>query len=88
MLDENGYILNRILVADPYPEGYYPGYGRYIVCVDDVEPPFSREVAPGFTYLAVKPETHMAWGARMNVQTGEVTPPPPEPAIEEGASRD
>lgn len=32
VLDENGVKLNCILVDDPYPAEYWPGYGRYIVC--------------------------------------------------------
>jgi len=32
VLDQNGVKLNGILVDDPYPQDYWPGYGRYITC--------------------------------------------------------
>lgn len=82
VLDADGYLLNRILVASPYPDGYYPGYGRYLAYAgDDPAPPEpgNPEVAPDFIYLNVRPSAPMAWGARMDVETGEVTPPPPPP---------
>jgi hypothetical protein len=82
VLDAQGFLMNRILVVSPYPEGYWPGYGRYIAYAgEDPAPPVpdNPEVAPGFTYLSVRPAEPMAWGAQMNIQTGEVTPPPPPP---------
>lgn len=85
VLDAQGFLLNRILVDSPYPEGYYPGYGRYIVYSgEDPAPPVpdNPDVAPDFTYLSVRPSMPMAWGAQMNIQTGEVTPPPPQPEPE------
>lgn len=80
VLDENGMLLNRILVAYPYPENYYPGYGRYIVYADnDPAPPIpdNLDVAPNFTYLTVRPSMPMAWGSQMDILTGQVTLPVP-----------
>jgi hypothetical protein len=91
VLDAQGFLLNRILVNSPYPEGYWPGYGRYIAYAgEDPAPPVPEnpDVAPDFTYLSVRPSMPMQWGAQMNIQTGEVTPPPPpppEPPVEEPA---
>lgn len=86
VLDAQGYLLNRILVNSPYPTGYWPGYGRYIAYAgEDPAPPIpdDPDVAPDFTYLAVRPSMPMQWGAKMDIQTGEVTPPPPPPDPEE-----
>lgn len=80
VLDENGYLVNRILVSLPYPDDYYPGYGRYIAYAGDdpaPQPPGNPEILPDFTYLNARPSMPMAWGAKMDIETGEVTPPPP-----------
>lgn len=79
VLDENGVFLNRILVESPYPEGYFPGYGKYIVYEgEDPAPPVpeNQEVYPGFIYLSARPLVSMERGDTMNIETGEVTPAP------------
>ena len=91
VLDQNGVKLNGILVDNPYPQDYWPGYGRYITCEfgePNPTPPANYEIKPPpreFTYLAVRPLTPMSIGDTMNLATGEVTPmppPPPEPQPE------
>ena len=86
VLDQNGVKLNGILVDNPYPQDYWPGYGRYITCEfgePDPTPPTNYEIKPPpreFTYLAVRPLDPMSIGDTMNLATGEVTPAPqPEP---------
>ena len=87
VLDENGVKVNGILVDDPYPQSYWPGYGRYITCEygePDPTPPANldiKEPPRAFSYLLVRPTSRMNIGDTMDLQTGEVTPapPPPEP---------
>lgn len=80
VLDANGVKLNGILVDDPYPQDYWPGYGRYITCEfgePDPTPPANLDIRTGdrpFTYLLVRPLAAMTIGDTMNLQTGEVTP--------------
>jgi hypothetical protein len=90
VLDANGVKLNGILVDDPYPQPYWPGYGRYITCEfgeADPTPPQSLDIRGGdrpFTYLLVRPTATFSIGDTMNLETGEVTlaPPPPPPEEE------
>lgn len=83
VLDENGVKMNGIIVDDPYPQTYWPGYGRYITCEfgePDPTPPADLNIRVGdrpFTYLLVRPNAMMNIGDTMNISTGEVTPLPP-----------
>lgn len=90
ILNEAGLVVNAILVDDPYPEGYWPGYGRYIVCgfgEADPTPPSDVNLRVGdapFTYLTVRPMERCEIGDTMDIATGAVTPAPqPEPVLEE-----
>jgi hypothetical protein len=86
VLDASGVKVNGILVDDPYPQSYWPGYGRYITCEfgePDPTPPADLDIRAGdrpFSYLLVRPTSRMNNGDTMNLATGEVTPAPqPEP---------
>jgi hypothetical protein len=89
VLDANGVKLNGIMVDNPYPQDYWPGYGRYITCEfgePDPTPPVNYEIKPPpreFTYLAVRPDAQMNIGDTMDIATGHVTPAPPPPPPEE-----
>lgn len=90
VLDENGLVINAILVNDPYPDDYWPGDGRYITCAfgqADPTPPANLDIRTGdrpFTYLTVRPTSRCWIGDTMDIATGEVTlAPPPEPTPEE-----
>lgn len=90
VLDQNGVKLNGILVDDPYPQSYWPGYGRYITCEfgeSDPTPPPNLEIKQPpreFTYLLVRPDAQMNIGDTMDLATGHVTPAPqPDPPPEE-----
>jgi hypothetical protein len=93
VLDANGVKLNGILVDDPYPQSYWPGYGRYIVCEHgepDPTPPANLDIRTGdrpFSYLTVRPAGRFNIGDTMDLVTGEITPAPqpvPEPEPEPG----
>lgn len=90
LLDATGLVINVILVDDPYPQDYWPGYGRYITCAfgePDPTPPDNLDIRTGdnpFTYLTVRPTSRCEIGDTMNVATGEVTPASTlEPVLEE-----
>ena len=79
VLDGDGNYLNCILVQTPYPSKYSPGYGRYIAYAGkDPAPvaPANKDMASGLTYLEVRPSMEMGVGAKMDINTGDVTPPP------------
>ena len=89
VLDANGVKVNGILVNDPYPQDYWPGYGRYITCEfgePDPTPPADqviRQPPNEFTYLTVRPDAPMNIGDSMDLATGKVTPAQqPEPPVE------
>jgi hypothetical protein len=90
VLDATGVKLNGILVDDPYPQSYWPGYGRYITCEfgePDPVPPANLDIRTGdrpFSYLTVRPTARFNIGDTMNLTTGEITPAPqPDPVPEE-----
>lgn len=88
VLDTTGTKINGILVDDPYPQSYWPGYGRYIVCEfaePDPAPPENLDIRTGdrpFSYLTVRPVSAMSIGDTMDLITGTVTPAPPGPVEE------
>ena len=90
VLDDAGLVLNAILVDDPYPQEYWPGYGRYITCAfeqPDPTPPGNLDIRTGdrpFSYLTVRPTSRCWIGDTMDIATGAVTPAsPPAPVPDE-----
>lgn len=86
VLDANGVKLNCILVDDPCPQEYWPGYGRYITCEygePDPTPPANLDIRTGdrpFSYWIVRPLAQFSIGDTMDLTTGAITPAPqPEP---------
>ena len=89
VLDANGVKVNGIMVDDPYPQEYWPGYGRYITCEygePDPTPPADLDIRTGdrpFSYLLVRPQGRFDIGDTMDLETGAITPAPqPEPEPE------
>lgn len=90
VLDASGMKLNGILVNDPYPQDYWPGYGRFIVCEagePDPTPPANLDIRGGdrpFSFLTVRPAGPFSIGDTMDLATGAITPAPqPEPEVTE-----
>jgi len=76
VLDSSGTKINAILVEDPYPQTYYPGYGSYIVCdfgEDDPTQPDLTNITDQFIYLTIRPTEFMDMGDSMDINTGVVT---------------
>lgn len=37
VVDKNGLVVNHILISDPLPKGYWPGYGAYLLPLEPVD---------------------------------------------------
>lgn len=91
VLDANGVKVNGILVDNPYPQDYWPGYGTYITCEfgePDPTPPADQIIKQPpheFVYLLVRPDAPMSIGDSMDLETGHVTPYQPPVAEEPSA---
>lgn len=89
VLDENGVKLNGILVDDPYPQSYWPGYGRYITAEHgepDPVPPANLDIRTGdrpFSFITVRPAGRFNIGDTMDLATGAITPAPVPDPVEE-----
>ena len=87
VLNAAGVKINGIMVTDPYPANYWPGYGRYIVAEHgepNPVPPESLDIRDGerpFTYLTVRPQGPLGNGDTMDLETGAVTIAPPEDPV-------
>lgn len=72
VLDKDGKVVNHILIADPLPKGYWPGYGAHLVPCEPVS--FSKGGAGldilNFNYTLTNcPQI----GDTVNKQTGAIT---------------
>jgi hypothetical protein len=71
VLDKDGKVINHILIRDPMPKGYYPGYGAKLV---PLEPASFSNGGAGldvvtFDKMPVIPQI----GDTLNLETGVVT---------------
>lgn len=69
VLNASNVVVNHILVDDPMPKDYWPGYGRRLLCL---QPPFTA-TAPGIPILSVTPSTIPQIGDTVNISNGTVT---------------
>jgi hypothetical protein len=84
--DENWTKMNTILIDHPFPAGYHPGYGKYLVD-EGPEPNYEAPPAPTPAEIEVilsgGPLRPLQVGETWNPETGEIIPAPtPEPAPE------
>jgi hypothetical protein len=70
ILDDAGIVVNVILIDDPVPAGYHPGYGRWLVYQGPAPAPTS--VASGIPWLNKTPTLPLQIGDFMNANTGQV----------------
>lgn len=70
VLNKNGIVVNHIMIADPMPKGYWPGYGKSLLCLD---PNPDLTEAAGLVVLSVTPSVRPQIGDTINTVTGAVT---------------
>lgn len=70
ILNKNGVCVNVILIDDPVPANYYPGYGAYMVCLQGT-PDIVR--GSGLPVVTVTPDKPLSIGDTINLETGVVT---------------
>jgi hypothetical protein len=86
VFDANWTKINTILVDHPLPEGYSPGYGKYLVD-EGPEPEYVAPPPPTPAEIEVTlsggPPRPLQVGETWNPVTGEIIPAPtPEPEPE------
>jgi hypothetical protein len=81
VLDANGVVVNHILIKDPLPAKYWPGYGAALVPLEDCD--VSAGAALDVHVLKIKEIPQI--GDTLDVNTGELTKFVPEllPYIDE-----
>lgn len=70
VLNSDYVKINGILIEDPFPAGYWPGYGKYLVNEDPGDPDLSA--GPGMEVLSVRPQRQMQMGDILIPATGTV----------------
>lgn len=75
VLDATGLVLNTILIADPFPADYFPGYGVYLVGADAPAAPVDGR----FDVLPLAVSQPVSQGDTIDLVTGAVSPPSPAP---------
>jgi hypothetical protein len=85
VLDANGVVVNHILIKDPLPAGYWPGYGAALVPLENVT--FDVEGARLPVHV-LKIADIPQIGDTLDVNTGELTKFVPEIKQEEITKED
>lgn len=69
--DKDGKIINHILVEDPLPKGYWPGYGAYLLPLEAVD---TSGGGGGLDVIKFDKWVNIPQiGDTVNLATGEVT---------------
>lgn len=69
VLNKNGVVVNHILIDDPMPKDYYPGYGQYLICLSGTP---DLKTPSGLQALQITPSMPPQIGDVINVGTGQV----------------
>src|SRR5262245_23908619 len=87
ILDINGLCVNVVLVNDPMPTNYWPGYGFYLVDQGAV-PPITPDPGPTISTLLntppVAPNRRIQIGDVMIINTGTVFSYVPQQIVQDG----
>lgn len=73
VLDKNGVKINSILIDDPFPAGYSPGYGVSLVCEEGAATNPEKSILP---VLSITPNKRLESGDTINDKNGVVTKMP------------
>jgi hypothetical protein len=71
VLDKTGAVVNAILIDDPMPKDYWPGYGAWLCYADEGVPDTTQKPALGL--VTVTPDKPLQIGDTLNLKTGTVT---------------
>lgn len=69
VLNSSGVVVNHIRIDDPMPKDYWPGYGRWLLCLDGTP----TATAPGIPRLTITPSTIPQIGDTVDTSNGNVT---------------
>lgn len=69
VIDNNNVCVNVILIDDPMPKDYWPGYGAKLICLSGAK----TASAPGLPVVNVTPNVTLQIGDTINISTGVVT---------------
>lgn len=70
VLNNVGQCINSVLIDDPMPQDYWPGYGATLVCCDGT-PNLTKSA--GLSVLNITPDKPIQIGDVVNTDTGVVT---------------
>ncbi len=70
VLNKDGVVVNHIVIADPMPDGYWPGYGAYLLCEEGASKDADKA---GLEVLNVTPDKALQPGDAIDLQSGAVT---------------
>jgi hypothetical protein len=69
VLDANGLVVNHILIADPLPAKYWPGYGKTLVPLE----PCDCSAGAALDIVKLKITEVPQIGDTLNLETGTIT---------------
>ena len=69
VLDANGVVVNHILIDDPLPAKYWPGYGNTLVPLEPVD----ATAGASLDVVKLKITTIPQIGDTLNIDTGAIT---------------
>lgn len=82
VLDAAGTVVNHILIADPLPAKYWPGYGKTLIPLETCD--YSAGAA--LDIVAFKITIIPQIGDTVNLQTGEITKFQPQIVTDDGGT--
>ena len=71
VLDKDGKCINHILIADPLPKGYWPGYGAYLCPLEEVQ--IGKGAGLDLIDFKFEKSGVPQIGDTVNIETGEIT---------------
>lgn len=71
VLNSSGVVVNIVLIDDPMPKDYWPGYGKWLLCLEGSAN--TSKGTAGLTILTITPDKPVGIGDTINTTTGAVT---------------